>query len=716
MSTPATLSNHDTLAAHLTAKKVTRKDVAWVNPRNLADVWKDLHREFPVTETKAVLPFDNAWKILQPVMKKEYDCDAAFHQRLFEALKECFGTYVMTLFQQCPLDPDATTNENFIVLDIDRKQGGKYAVGFARNVSCTVGLVPERTDSSSVGVTKNCKIDLGSCLLLEQGNKMWKATDIFSLAELKTSKTSCNDIEDVEEFNLVANHGPFCQALTSTLGYALLCHARNGVLRNPVETNVGAETASTSTPKKELPLAVISGVIAGPDGARAKKLRWVSGGLLFPEACGNQFQYCLKSFGKYHEDVADDEKNSIAMALSLLLDTLLFGLRAARRVLTDRVGNPHQPDPVSGTKLKIGNQLLDFPLLASPIPKPEHAADQTSSNQALVVSQAEFFRGHLNVSETLAKSEMFPYLFRQFGDANEGPVLVKVTSMAVHPFLISTSDTFSAIAGATDILASPRIDDTGLHGQETVAGALLAVIDNGCSLITIMADLSTQNYAPLRPETAFPSQLSTLWEGFKDLVKGVLLPLASRGVIHADIRPGFDFTTNILVKIVGEGKVRMELVDFESLVGISNWRISETKIGYINPQWEWGATTFVWWQCVFVAFAWLEERALYSAAKQKAANPAVKQADILSLRKGLTLSANDKMLGKQINWHPWLPVSLRKFASNDVIREEDVGTTLDELSKIFCIRDALRPSSLDVATLLEKMKLEMNPSATCSNA
>lgn len=738
MSNPTTGSNHETTAASFKARQVTRDDVDWEDPRDLAVVWADMHQEFPATEKKALLPFDKAWTILEPVMKQAYSNEAAFNQALFKAVKTCFGTYAMTLFQPFPSDPDDTTNKNFIALDVDRKQGENYAIGLARNVSCTVGLVPEYAVSTSAGVKINCKMDHGSCLLLEQGNKNWRATDVFSVVELKTSKTSCKDFgltsNTVVKCDLAAKHGPFGQALAYTLGCVLLYHARNGVLRDPMEINTGAETLAiveTNTPMKDtnesetaaggiekqtsFPLAVISGAIAG--SVLTDKLRWVSGELLFPYSCGSPFKYCVKSYGNYQYLNEQEEALSIERALALYFDTLLFGLRAARRVLRDRVGRPYKPDPMSGAQLMIGKRKLDLQLIASPIPKPEHAFGQNTSyqTQTLVVSQAEFFYGHLNVSDTLAKSQLPVYFYRRFVEVNdEVPVLIKVSSKAVHPFLIEPDGAFEAIDAATDTLASPRIADADVErsdpekesiNREKVAGALLAVVVDPqfAGLITIMADLSEQNYKVLKPVATYPSQLSILWGGFKDLVVGVLLPLAKCGVIHADIRPGFDFTANILFKPVREGKVRMELVDFESLVKFSRWKASKDDIGYIANEGIWVATSFVWWQCIFVAYAWLEERGIYRTERTKASEPPKKQADMRSLRNGLITSGHTRLTQKQVVWHKWLPISLRQFGSKEDIREEDVKMSLNELEMVFRMRDYYR-ATMNVETMLEKLE------------
>jgi hypothetical protein len=99
-----------------------------------------------------------------------------------------------------------------------------------------------------------------------------------------------------------------------------------------------------------------------------------------------------------------------------------------------------------------------------------------------------------------------------------------------------------------------------------------------------------------------------LWAGFEELVKEVLLPMAQLGIVHPDIRPGFDTTFNILCKMdEGDEKASLKLIDFESLVLVNRWNAPEGDGRYIRFESNWDATTFLWWQCVCLAYSWKNE-------------------------------------------------------------------------------------------------------------
>ncbi len=142
----------------------------------------------------------------------------------------------------------------------------------------------------------------------------------------------------------------------------------------------------------------------------------------------------------------------------------------------------------------------------------------------------------------------------------------------------------------------PKLDDVLL--------AVYRPADN--SLITITKDLSA-SYNILLPVSCGIA-LSTLWKAFIELLRNVLIPMADLEVIHPDIRPGYDETSNILWKVseVDENKgALMQLIDFESITEFEDWYAPYgSKSLYIRRQDGWNAKTFLWWQSVAVAYAW----------------------------------------------------------------------------------------------------------------
>jgi hypothetical protein len=139
---------------------------------------------------------------------------------------------------------------------------------------------------------------------------------------------------------------------------------------------------------------------------------------------------------------------------------------------------------------------------------------------------------------------------------------------------------------------------TGLH----------AAVKMDAGLMTIMANLSDLGYTALKPVQMEHTIIVQLWEGFRRVVKKVLLPLAEHAdVIHPDIRPGYDVTSNLLLKFDdATNTATMKIIDYESLVSFSDWEGPMTLGKYLPKEDTFDATTFVWWQCVTMAFVWMK--------------------------------------------------------------------------------------------------------------
>jgi hypothetical protein len=189
----------------------------------------------------------------------------------------------------------------------------------------------------------------------------------------------------------------------------------------------------------------------------------------------------------------------------------------------------------------------------------------------------------------------------------------------------------------------------------------------GPDFVTIMEDLTVQDYGTLKPIDSC-GQLDILWEGFLDLVERVLLPMAKLGIVHADIRAGYDITSNVLCKLhrnqKGEvEKATMKLIDFESFVAYRSWDAAGVDGRYIGNQRDWDATTYVWWQCMAIAYSWKEAQT----------------AD--SLRTSGALARMMRVLSRDICG----PVWLEKFrdVGNGKISSLAVKKTLMELAKEF---------------------------------
>jgi hypothetical protein len=238
-------------------------------------------------------------------------------------------------------------------------------------------------------------------------------------------------------------------------------------------------------------------------------------------------------------------------------------------------------------------------------------------------------------------------------------VLVKVSSETVHNLAIKPTMT-------------KRAFDTIQYGinrkelKKEIGSVLIVGIATEVGLVTVMTDLSKQGYRDLTPQKYSKRIIEVLWGGFRKLVETVLLPLAAMGVIHSDIRPGFDVTSNILCKLNKKrNKAAMKLIDYESLVMVNEWD-APNDCRYIGKCGKWDSTTFVWWQCVVVAYIWYEELTVHDIA----------QSDTIRV-------LQHELLDGSCNLGPWN--EFRVCAKQRKINADGVRDTLDKLDAYFVI-------------------------------
>jgi hypothetical protein len=245
------------------------------------------------------------------------------------------------------------------------------------------------------------------------------------MVKLQTSDRSCGTFErdedkNVERFSdLQDEHEPFGHVVCNTVESILLYHVRRGKLDGDepllplamvtaaVKTDRSVKNESNSKSKKQKPPV---------------RVRWVSGQLHVPKACGDRFYYSVKDFGHFGDEL------SLEHALSLYLDTLLFGLKVAVQVCDEFVhGNLSSPQPASGRYLMIGKTLLTPTFCASPI----KGANPIPGVTGRSINQGELFHGTLRLDEIFADRRV---LFKSptVDTTQELEVLVKVSSTAVH--------------------------------------------------------------------------------------------------------------------------------------------------------------------------------------------------------------------------------------------------------------------------------------------
>jgi len=101
-----------------------------------------------------------------------------------------------------------------------------------------------------------------------------------------------------------------------------------------------------------------------------------------------------------------------------------------------------------------------------------------------------------------------------------------------------------------------------------------------------------------------------------------LLPLAQQHVVHCDIRPGWDYTANIMVKKTDDD-VELRLIDYDSLVLVSTCNeipMVDHRSFHVRhdvKQSKVTALAFLWWQCALIGSTWLSRTVSKSMGADK---------------------------------------------------------------------------------------------------
>ncbi len=531
-----------------------------------------------------LLPFaKNDLTKLETILTTDYKLATKFDESLFGALRGCVGEYKM---QQ--------DEENFIILK-NIGHDSKYAVGFARQVRTALDLLPKLEATSQT--------DHKVCLFENVSGNDWRVKECFGVIELNMRDTSCQEFRvvnnSVPSVDLESSHGALGQAILYTIESVVLYQARNGISEASIPLAVIAgrrlnyvpPTATQSNNKRQKPL---------------ERLRWVSGRLHKPETCCGRYTFSVDGFGRFYDQnnkydkLPRVEKESAAQTMRLYLDTLLFGLNIAIRVRDCRNdGTIPLPVPASGQVVKIGTKHLSSMLqfCASPIPGAQ------PFSKIWNIRQGDLFEGSINVGEILDQPNLDSVNFLNETNHMETNVLVKISSKAVHRLLIDPVKAMGAIE---------RVRNGEPAMVQEIGTVLLAVIRPDIGLVTIMSDLSG-SFDRLSPKDN-ADHLPALWSGFSDLVQNVLLPMAAKTVVHPDIRPGYDVTLNVLCRLTDDGdqkKVTLKLIDFESLTQVQDWEVpmdgDKDDDRYLPRLGRQDAITYVWWQCIFIAYVWKEK-------------------------------------------------------------------------------------------------------------
>jgi hypothetical protein len=605
-------------------KDIHYKAAKRIPPPSFNDVWESL-REVLSNGAHDLPSADVALKILTDAMIEEYWDETDFDEALFAALRNCLAAFELP-------QPD----DDNILLKVGETQ--EFAVGIGRQKSpfdlYYDALQQNRTARSSY-ISSEMEIESISdhvVCLFHKSVDQWSVTDCFSVAKLESIESTCetfcfSEYDWMMDPELWNRHGPIGQVLLYNMELVLPFSARRGVLDNYIPLAVIAgkkwykdriprqaekarlqvfQKAKKKVMKKAVAKILQKAQVGKPqtktifERPRKRALRWVSGTLHVPPACGGCFYYSINDFGQFSDN---DENESIKQALAIYVGAVRFGLEAAIKV-QKKLAAREIPlaVPASGQALMIGGVMLkQLHFCASPIPG-AIASQNPDVIESWSASQGELFQGRLNVNVVLQNCSKSFIDFRSGSKQNTvtSDVVVKVSSISVHDLLIRPTDAS---------LALKRIVSAGSGLVEEIGTVLLAVVEPGPNLVTIMVDLTKKGYGALKP-VENGNQLNVLWAGFEDLVERILLPMAKLGIIHADIRPGWDKTSNIMCKLgidkSGVTKATLKLIDYESFVLWECWKADVFDGRYIKEEPGWDATTYLWWQCMAVANTWKE--------------------------------------------------------------------------------------------------------------
>jgi hypothetical protein len=358
----------------------------------------------------------------------------------------------------------------------------------------------------------------------------------------------------------------------------------------------------------EVPFAVVTG-----KRHRAKPRKeptcWTHGNLCPPEECGGEYAFNVDAFGTFHDHSGQE-------AVTAYLDVLASGLVAAEIWLGQCADRSRllTPSPMSGRSLMFGSQALDgVRFVASPLTRKSRGASSSGGGR-LKISQGELFRGAIDLA-LLRKDVPDGNQVMWYSDAAKAQgvadVLIKVSSDPCYgrvvgdEGLLQRSYEFKRFRESIAATTIPQCLAPSLYG---------VFVPSFAGLVQIMPDLTKSGFERLRPRSLTEAGESKMfWCSFRQFLEGVLLPLADAGVIHPDIRPGYDATSNLLYS-KDTGEIRM--IDLDSLVFLHNYKsnfnqdtriISVHRSFYPYQREISTATDFLFGQVVVITESWFKE-------------------------------------------------------------------------------------------------------------
>jgi hypothetical protein len=370
----------------------------------------------------------------------------------------------------------------------------------------------------------------------------WVFHRVLATVELKVDDSACRSYQ-LDEFKLAVDedffeknakgYGPLFQEILYVVAHVI-----------PGRASLGLEL------QPKMSLAVITGKKGSSSQAsRAEKARWTHGNIVTPDVCGGEFSFEVDGFGGF------DASGSAKAALSAYLRVMGDGMEAAEKWFALLRAKGAEPRSICGRGVQFGNSPLKAGLLASP----------TIVNEAFHASQCELFTlkdklSSIRIANPCSTEQLF-WCDERPGDENH--VIVKVLSKACFGHLTSNG-LFWCMDGAT-----------WTNIQSFLAPSLYGfyVLPRQSGMVQLMPDLSKEGFQELCPkDLTDDSSWKSMWGAFVVLVQDTLIPLARRGIIHVDLRHGFDRTANMLFN-----GTRMRIVDWDSLMKFKDWEANPPK-------------------------------------------------------------------------------------------------------------------------------------------
>jgi hypothetical protein len=541
------------------------------------------------------------YRSLLEAFDNAYSSENTFNEELFKIVGKCIRDLATERNRMFKFRSPVVCTNTLIVLEPKTPLvigGMEYAIGLVREKA-----LPK--DRRSI-LARDARLDQAAVVLRRPANATlnrgvsWEVWVALSIVDFKKqgkgvralAKNLAGNVDPGALRPLEARlHGPLAQVMMYTAA-----HAAKG-------------TAALGQLPERIPFAVVSCKIAGGSNAEEES-NWVHGNLVVPEVCGFPYAFNVDAYGTL---VAGANQENHA-SLAAYLHVMAHGIELASNWLT-KASQAHPPllkTPapywMSGRTLHFGtgkpltrNGENEAPLVlvATPVSK--------YGKSGLRIAQGELFKATVNL-QALRTSVSGPEKVFWCCDTyatKEVSVLVKVSSRSCFNLLVPPESAY--LYGLVERLWNAD-DDIRQVLSESLYGVYTTPGKSG--LVQLLPNLVQQRYRVLRPEHwLFEDTWSTMWDAFAALVTGTLLPLAKYDILHADLRAGYDVTSNVLYNPTS-GSMRMidldSLCDFDSLTGLTFTRDKRNFApDDLPPHLQKTALAFLLGQVMCVSQAWL---------------------------------------------------------------------------------------------------------------